>query len=58
MLASLGPFALPLVWFRPHLRWEWKFLISVATLVLTWYLVKVSVASVHEIEQYYRLLGG
>jgi zinc-ribbon domain len=35
-LLSLGPLALPLVWWHPKVSLAWKIAISVLTIVLTW----------------------
>jgi hypothetical protein len=37
-LLSIGPLALPLVWWHPKMDLWLKFAISVVTLVVTWYL--------------------
>lgn len=57
MLASVGPFALPLVWFRPRLSLAWKIVISAATAVVTWYSFKIFMMSVHHIMQLYDMLN-
>ena len=36
LLLSIGPFALPLVWFHPSLATKWKTAISVGILILSW----------------------
>ena len=54
MLASIGPFALPLLWFRPRTSVAWKTVLTVVVLVLTWYLTKASVESFHVLKTYYR----
>ncbi len=41
MILSLGPLALPLVWFHPRLKWPMKFFITVVTVLLTWLLIAV-----------------
>jgi hypothetical protein len=58
MLASVGPFALPLVWFRPRLSAAAKALISVAVAVLTWLLLKLFLFSLGQIRDMYRVLLG
>jgi hypothetical protein len=37
---TIGPLALPLLWARPGLKPIWKITITVAVLVLTWFLVQ------------------
>ena len=36
-LLTVGPLALPLLWFRPKLNVIWKIVISVAVIAATWY---------------------
>ncbi len=57
MLAAVGPFALPLVWFRPRVSLFWKMTISVFVCVLTWYSVVLMKQSIHQIQEFYRMLG-
>ena len=57
MLASVGPFALPLIWFRPRTSLALKIGLSVAVLVLTWALTKATVQSFHVIQEFYKMLG-
>ena len=57
MLASLGPFALPLIWFRPRKSIVWKMVITVAVIVLTWILTKATVQSFNALKQFYKMLG-
>jgi hypothetical protein len=57
MLASVGPFALPLVWFRPRLSMAWKVSLSVGVLVLTWLLTVACAKSLQSIQEMYRMLG-
>ena len=40
-LLTVGPLALPLVWFHPKLPVVWKVVITVGVLVLTWFSVMV-----------------
>ncbi len=55
-LCSVGPLALPLIWLRPGLSRSWKILLTLITLVLTWVLYKITLVSIHNIEEYYRFL--
>ena len=57
MLASVGPFALPLLWFRPRTSLVWKAVISVAVIVFTWFLTKATVMSLHVLRDYYKMLN-
>jgi hypothetical protein len=42
---SVGPLALPLVWWRPGLNAAWKIAISLAVLLLTWALYRSMVSA-------------
>lgn len=57
MLASVGPFALPLVWLRPRVSLFWKVAITVLVGVLTWYSIELMKQSVHQIREMYKMLG-
>lgn len=35
-LLSVGPLALPMIWWHPKLKPQWKILITAATLLITW----------------------
>lgn len=52
MLLSIGPLALPLIWWHPTLSGKWKITITAITLILTYLLWLLSVAAwVHLNEQ-------
>jgi len=54
-LLSMGPFALPLLWFNPRYRVVTKILWTVFVLILTYLLSKVLDSSIKAILEYYRL---
>ncbi|MEI7898700.1 MAG: zinc ribbon domain-containing protein [bacterium] len=54
MLASVGPFALPLIWWHPKLSPVWKVFITLATLVITWLSYKATMSSIHSIQTLYK----
>ncbi len=56
-LASVGPFALPLLWCRPRTSLALKIAVSVAVLVLTLLLTKATVQSVHVLKEFYKMMG-
>jgi len=58
MLASVGPFALPLVWMRPQLKPGWKLVITALTLVLTALLTLLTMLSIRFLKQLYSAMGG
>jgi predicted nucleic acid-binding Zn ribbon protein len=53
---SVGPLALPLIWWRPHTTRAWKIGLTIAILVLTWILYRLTIGSVQTIKKYYKLL--
>lgn len=57
-VASVGPLALPLVWFRPRLSVAAKVAISLGIIILTWLLLRVTLQSWHVIKTYYEMLQG
>jgi hypothetical protein len=57
-LASVGPLALPLIWWRPQTSWAWKIGLSIGILVLSWILYKTTMQSFQTLQEYYKLLNG
>ncbi len=55
-VCTVGPLALPLIWWRPQTTRAWKIGLTVVILVLSWVLFKATMASIHTIEEYYKLL--
>lgn len=55
-VACVGPFALPLIWFRPKLHIAWKIVLSIGTLVLSWLLYKATLKSYETLKEYYKLI--
>ncbi len=56
-LCSVGPLALPLIWLRPNTSRAWKIGLTVVVLALSWLLLKMTMASVQSLLEYYRLLN-
>lgn len=56
-LLSVGPFALPLIWWHPQMPRAWKIGLTAGVLVLTWLLLQASLHAVKVLEQYYKQLG-
>ena len=54
-LLTVGPFALPLVWFRPRTTQGWKIAITLGTLVLTWLTYIAAHEALHMLKQYCRM---
>jgi predicted nucleic acid-binding Zn ribbon protein len=55
-LLSVGPLALPLVWFNPKFSAKSKIIISVLVVALTYYLSVLVASSVKSLESYYKQL--
>lgn len=56
-LASVGPLALPLIWWRPHTSVAWKIALTIATLFISWILYRATLQSIHSLGEYYQLLN-
>jgi predicted nucleic acid-binding Zn ribbon protein len=57
-VCSVGPLALPLIWWRPKTTLAWKIGLTIGILVLTWFLYLTTMASIRTIKEYYKLLNG
>jgi hypothetical protein len=55
-LASVGPLALPLIWWRPKTPLAWKIGLTIGTLLLTWGLYLTTMKSLRVLEEYINLL--
>jgi hypothetical protein len=53
---SVGPLALPMVWWHPRLSATWKIGISVAVVVMTWLLWLLSVAIMKTLSEQLEML--
>jgi len=53
----VGPFALPLLWINPHYSLKMKIFVSAIVIILTYYMIAVTVSSVKNIMSYYNQLG-
>jgi hypothetical protein len=58
MFCSVGPLALPLIWWRPKTSLAWKVGLTIGILVISWLLYQSTMESIHTIKEYYRLLNG
>lgn len=56
-LLSVGPLALPLIWWRPNTSPAWKIGFTIGTLILTWFLYRATIQAYHAMEGYFELLN-
>ena len=57
-VCSVGPLALPLIWWRPQTSRAWKMGLTIGILVFSWLLFRATMESIRTIDEYYKLLGG
>ena len=57
-LCSVGPLALPLIWWRPQTTLAWKIGLTIGILLLSWLLYRTTMESIHTIMEYYKLIEG
>lgn len=55
---TVGPLALPLIWWRPKTSLTWKIGLTIATLVLSWFLFQATMEAIRSIEEYYKMIEG
>jgi hypothetical protein len=53
---SVGPLALPLIWWRPKTTPAWKIGLTAGILVVSWLLFQTTMDAIHTIKEYYRLI--
>jgi hypothetical protein len=56
-LCSVGPLALPLIWWRPNTALAWKIGLTILILALSWLLYLVTLESIRSLTEYYKLLN-
>ena len=56
-VASVGPLALPLIWWRPQTSRAWKIGLTVGILAASWFLYRVAMDSLRIIQEYFDLLN-
>jgi hypothetical protein len=52
-VCTVGPLALPLIWWRPQTTRAWKIGLTIGILVLSWLLFKLTMESLRTIKEYY-----
>src|SRR6187455_94976 len=53
---SVGPLALPMIWWHPRLNVVWKIAISAAMLLLSWFIYQAIAEFLNTIKQYEEML--
>jgi hypothetical protein len=56
-LATVGPLALPLIWWRPQTSRAWKIGLTTGILVLSWFLFQATMYSLRTLKEYFDLLN-
>lgn len=54
-LLTVGPLALPLVWFHPKISLKMKLLITAVVAVLSYYLTQATLQSIETLKKFYQL---
>ena len=57
-VASVGPLALPLIWWRPNTSRAWKIGLTIVILLLSWLLFQATIQSLKILKEYFDLLNG
>jgi hypothetical protein len=57
-VCSVGPLALPLIWWRPQTTLAWKIGLTIAILALSWILFIITMESIRTLKEYYKLIEG
>ena len=57
-VCSVGPLALPLIWWRPQTTLAWKIGLTIGILVLSWILFQATMESIRTLKEYYKLIEG
>ena len=55
---SVGPFALPLIWWHPRMTRAWKIGLTLGILILSWLLYVAMLKSLQSLGKYYDLMNG
>ena len=57
-VCTVGPLALPLIWWHPQLKPAWKIGLTIGILVLSWILFQTTMESIRTLKEYYKLMEG
>jgi len=55
-LLCVGPLALPLIWWHPHMKPAWKIGLTILILILSWILFQMTMESIHTLKEYYKMI--
>jgi len=55
-LCSVGPLALPMIWWRPQTSLAWKVGLTIGILLLSWVLYLAMLESLRNIQAYYEFI--
>jgi len=55
-LCSVGPLALPMIWWRPQTSLAWKVGLTIGILLLSWVLYLAMLESLRNIQEYYEFI--
>jgi hypothetical protein len=56
-ILSVGPLALPLIWWRPNTTRGWKIAFTVVILAVSWLAFQLILQSLRTLTEYYKLLN-
>ena len=54
---SIGPLALPLIWWHPKINRNWKIGMTIIILICSWFLFQTTMESIHTLQEYYKMIG-
>ena len=57
-VCSVGPLALPLIWWRPRTARAWKIGLTIGILILSWLMYEIMLRSLQSLGNYYELMNG
>lgn len=57
-LGSVGPLALPMIWWHPRMRTTWKIVISLVVILLTWYMYQFTLEVFKKLSEFQQILQG
>ena len=56
-VCSVGPLALPLIWWRPRTTRAWKIGLTLGILILSWLLFEITLRSLQSLKESYELIN-